>query len=609
MTVYRRFNRNDILFSSIHARPQVSVKFGVNGWDGTPGISGSLSLYAGIRARRDVRRSDFTTSGLSIYPLDNLDTHSIDKVVSISGSYPSTGSIRFVRVENTPAANFQSITDTHWYDEHFRPIELLYDFYSVKDPNYFLGSHDFYTPLMLVDHDDPDRSGPYFVFSGSFAGKPITASNRSFSAEAWVKLLPNGTSSISAINPTIMSQQGNWGVYVDENNRLGVKSYPPFLTASNLATITPGLWTHVAVLFSSSISASFYVNGVLKDTLRVPGGPLVGDSEALPLLIGSDVSGSAMELHCHGWNGFLGETRVWNRLLTTAEISANSSGTLINSSSANLCHYARYNDGPYGTAHGFAPGSGAFDYSPGAHHGYSAAWSSDHQIHWQPSDHPTFVPKLTRANLDNDDIRVIHVPSMFYGRQIDPGTVRISDGVYNKKRVVRVLNDDGRGTLYVSGSMTRDLTGEEYTGEQRRKVGDVFYSEGLIVITDPALHDMFDEGSAFWEPQVSVSGVFGDLFSLSFRGQTRIHTKTFNCRLGPAEANASNNLTFSRLDNRGTEETGDDRLEKLREDGVTYVTAVGLYNEDHQLIAVAKIAQPIRKREKDKTNIRLKMDF
>jgi hypothetical protein len=41
----------------------------------------------------------------------------------------------------------------------------------------------------------------------------------------------------------------------------------------------------------------------------------------------------------------------------------------------------------------------------------------------------------------------------------------------------------------------------------------------------------------------------------------------------------------------------------------TWISAVGIYNEDHKLVAVAKLASPIRKREKDKLLIRLRMDF
>jgi hypothetical protein len=36
---------------------------------------------------------------------------------------------------------------------------------------------------------------------------------------------------------------------------------------------------------------------------------------------------------------------------------------------------------------------------------------------------------------------------------------------------------------------------------------------------------------------------------------------------------------------------------------------VGLYNEDRKLVSVAKMASPIRKREKDKILIRLRLDI
>jgi hypothetical protein len=309
------------------------------------------------------------------------------------------------------------------------------------------------------------------------------------------------------------------------------------------------------------------------------------------------------------WNGFLFESKVWTKALNYEELKQSISGTLTNSSSLDLAHYARFNDGPYGVAHGFASGSGAFDYSHNAKHGYMLPWSFAHTNHWQPSDHPTFIPALKQVHRDISDIRIFHVPSMFYGRQINPGSVRISDGTYNAKHIVRVINDDGRGNLYISGSMTRDISGEEYTGERRRKVGTVFYTEGLVVLSDPALADMFDRTTFFWEPEVSVSGVFGDLISLDFQGQGRINTKTFNCRLPTSQGNASNNPTWSRVDDRGTAATDDDRVVPVHDDGTTYITAVGIYNEDRQLVAVAKFAQPIRKREKDKENLRLKIDF
>jgi len=633
MSVYRKFTRNDILFSTVHAKPRVAVKYGVaggqTGWFGNSGVSGSLSLYGGVRARYNVKASDFQTSGLSIYPLDLLDTHSIDKVIFVSGSYPATGSIRFVRCRNQSVASFLQVTDLNWFEEHYRPIELLYDHYSTRDDNYFTGSYDFYDSLLLADTSLTSSvtgsyfyPGSYWAFSGAFATTPITSPSSSFTAMAWVKPIPTnfatGTLEPFQNYPTILAQRDTWDFSINPDGTLQLNvehsassSYP----ASSTNTVTAGKWNNVAMVVKGGQTASFWINGQYGGQSFLGNDVLGTGSNTHPLLVGGWETGTGYVVgiggHQHGnnLNGFIFETQVWNRALSGSEIQAYASGTLVNSSSTGLVHYARYNDGPFGTAHGFASGSGAFDYSPNAKHGYVVPWSFAHTNHWQPNDHQSFIPVTKKINLDIHDLRLFHVPSMFYGKQIDPGSVRITDGVYNKRRIVRVFNDDGRGGLYVSGSMTRDISGEEYTGEKRRKVGNVFYSEGLIVFTDPALYDTFDSGSLFWDPQISVSGVFGDLISADFKGQATMRTKTFNCRLPTAQGNASNNPTFSYVDDRGTVNTDDDRVTVERHDGVTYITAIGLYNEDRQLVAVAKLAQPIRKREKEKINLRLKMDF
>lgn len=607
MGAFRKFKKNDVLFSTIHARPHVSAKYGANGWEGNTGPSASLSLYGGVRARSDVKSGDLAGSGISIYPLDPLDTHSIDKVIFVSGSYPSTGSIRYARCLNRPYGNFTEITPELWFDEHYSPIDGLFDYYHRFDSNYFTGSYDFYSTLLLADNlataSLNSIAGPHFIFSGALDG--FTVSGSSFTALATVKplVLEPVTGSVLRRH-TVFAQKDLWSLQVTQSGTALFVIQGGFQINST-ARLNMGSWNSFGVTIRNGFSASFHINGVTEDfqTLAIP----IPSSSDSDLIVGANVN--SFNQPFRGFNGFLFDTQIWNRELTTAERALAVSGTLINSGTTDLIHYSRFNDGPSGAAHGFASGSGAFDHSFKHAHGHVYDWSFAHRVRWEPSDHPTFVAKLEKTNLDIRDLRVVHVPSMFYGRQISPGTVRITDGAFNKRKIVRVFNDDGRGSLYVSGSMTRSITGEEYEGNTRRKVGNVFYTEGLIVLTDPALYDVFDTGSVFWGTEMGVSGVFGDLFSVDFKGETRIHTKVFNCRMTTAQANASNNLTFSYIDDRGTEATDDDRTIVVGEDGTTWITAVGLYNEDRKLVAVAKLAQPIRKREKEKINIRLKMDF
>lgn len=146
--VYRRFKpREDIFSTKVHAHPTTLVESSWS-YDGTRhyvrGIQNPysefpylettrsyaenvLSLYGGVRSRTDVGPD--SNSPIKIYPLDLVDTHSIDKVISISGNYPQTGSINLAWVTNTEQPSVNSITDVRWYEEHWSAVNSLFDWY------------------------------------------------------------------------------------------------------------------------------------------------------------------------------------------------------------------------------------------------------------------------------------------------------------------------------------------------------------------------------------------------------------------------------------------------------------------------------------------------
>ncbi|MBV8072207.1 MAG: hypothetical protein JO270_20045 [Acidobacteriaceae bacterium] len=221
---------------------------------------------------------------------------------------------------------------------------------------------------------------------------------------------------------------------------------------------------------------------------------------------------------------------------------------------------------------------------------------------WQPVDNPNAIATKTRINDEVDFFRVVHIPSMFYGRSIATGSVYMVCNAYGNAGIQRVLVDDGRGRLYVSGSMTRAISGENFSGLKWNKVGNVFYNEGLIVITDPSMYDFGDIGLN------SNASLYPDTLQIAFSGQEKITTKVFQCRVGAGQANGSNNPTFSSLNLDPKSQFYNKYIVK-NSPPTTWISAVGIYNEDHKLVAIAKLASPIRKREKDKLLIRLRHDF
>lgn len=162
------------------------------------------------------------------------------------------------------------------------------------------------------------------------------------------------------------------------------------------------------------------------------------------------------------------------------------------------------------------------------------------------------------------------------------------------------LNDeDDYEEALKSGTITdaKRGIGGLVTGSDHRPLvaGYVFYSEGLIVFTHP---------SGAWHSQ-SLAQQYADPapahMGVRFNGDTLMQSYVFMCRMMPADVNASNNPTFYTTDNTGRRWTYNP--------GQTYITAVGIYNEERELVAVAKLAQPIRKRDEDNLDIRLRLDI
>lgn len=192
----------------------------------------------------------------------------------------------------------------------------------------------------------------------------------------------------------------------------------------------------------------------------------------------------------------------------------------------------------------------------------------------------------------------IHIPQMFYGRQIATGSITvevnsfIDTGEFSSTGTL-YWRDDGLGRLW----SVADASASWNTGVQ--VPATVLYNEGIIAFTHPSSdwHRVFMSGAGgMYEPHVK----------LTFRSVQYIKSMVFMCRLGPGDANASNNPTYYITDGTGKRWAHD--WAKSNQ-ATTYVTSIGLYNEERQLVGVAKIAQPIRKREQDVIDIRLRLDI
>ena len=92
------------------------------------------------------------------------------------------------------------------------------------------------------------------------------------------------------------------------------------------------------------------------------------------------------------------------------------------------------------------------------------------------------------------------------------------------------------------------------------------------------------------------------LQNLSFNNTTAINSQIFFCIVGHADFNYSTNPTYLNQ--------GKIRVKNVASDQpVTYITTVGLYNAANELVAVAKLSEPLKKTPENEVTIRVRLDY
>jgi hypothetical protein len=109
----------------------------------------------------------------------------------------------------------------------------------------------------------------------------------------------------------------------------------------------------------------------------------------------------------------------------------------------------------------------------------------------------------------------------------------------------------------------------------------------------------------------SISGSSAT-YPLKARVTEYVPARHFFVRVKNQEFNYSNNPTFviNDTDNpASSQDIGKLRFADFSTDPKVYVTTVGLYNESNDLVAVAKLSQPVLKDFANECLIRIRLDF
>lgn len=181
------------------------------------------------------------------------------------------------------------------------------------------------------------------------------------------------------------------------------------------------------------------------------------------------------------------------------------------------------------------------------------------------------------SRLLNQRTVVLSVPKDIVGTHIDPGTFNFT---FITGSLSGSIIDNGEGKLILSQS-NLPLSGN-------LPVGDIIYTHGLGIITE---YDLF--------PYVSGS----DDIMLNWYSNYPVFTANYHCKVKDYEFNYSLNPSVM------TGSFGQIRDNCTGSYFHPYITAIGLYNDADELIAVGKFGQPIPKLPHTDMTFVIKMDM
>ena len=241
---------------------------------------------------------------------------------------------------------------------------------------------------------------------------------------------------------------------------------------------------------------------------------------------------------------------------------------------------------------------------------------------------------------ETQPLNVISIPSIFYGSSINKGSVKLK--YYVSGTLIAEASDTRRNgeLIQTSGNIASHI------GNQ---IGVVLYNEGFVLLTSSYGLDTHTEvygpevdgeapaaAPASWHYFGTTDAVYGapsSSFNLEFEGVNYIDTIMMFAHAKENELNYSNNPTFLKI--RGEENskkattsgsTGyfEDRNDNLEIknivssshpaysasfEPITYISKIGIYDKDKNLIAVAGIANPVKKIEGKSYTFKLKLDI
>lgn len=239
-----------------------------------------------------------------------------------------------------------------------------------------------------------------------------------------------------------------------------------------------------------------------------------------------------------------------------------------------------------------------------------------------------------QSDVDAEEIYVISFKNTKFKDRLDPGQFEITlqsgsgaplrlidDSLSNNSTTTQT---GGKRYNLVQGSLSAGAT----TVGEYLAVGSVYPDLGIVVLNAHVLskmlktsssHKSFNFVASEWGGQFARLSEFlykaiaigATVYPMQARVTEYIPARHFFVRVKNQEYNYSNNPTFviNSTETSNSQDVGKLRFSDFYTDPKVYITTVGLYNESNDLVAVAKLSQPLLKDFTNECLIRIKIDI
>jgi hypothetical protein len=246
-----------------------------------------------------------------------------------------------------------------------------------------------------------------------------------------------------------------------------------------------------------------------------------------------------------------------------------------------------------------------------------------------------------KNHFSSSHVAILNIPRVFYGNSIKAGTVSLD--FYITGTLAARLQDVNKDGLLI------ETTGSRSTGSfDEKTAGVVLYNEGFALLTGSwHLADSQD----YYNYYTSSTGIVTEnsldypkwihwgkslenvdctaSFGLDFQGQDDVVTISMFTHAGRGELNTSNNPTYLLHASNSLENvlTGGNYFKEYEYQEIkntiksnyaetsgsfekqAFISSIGIYDKDKNLIAIAKLAQPVRKTDSRDYTFKLKLDI